>query len=96
VVLVLVVVLLLVVARTRVGLLVGRGGGCCGLDREWAVLTAVVLLKDVDRPLLAYRRLADPALYGLQGPTLALPVVHDQGWAKFQDWDLCTSHCGGP
>jgi len=42
---------------------------------------------DVDRPLLAYRCLADK-------PAEELDIFADDAWAKFSSLDLCTSHCG--
>jgi len=54
------------------------------------ICAAAAKAKDVDRPMLAYRRIAKDE--GLPAPSIA----EDPAWARFGDIDLCTSHCGRP
>ena len=44
--------------------------------------------RDIDRPLLALQNLAK--VHGLPMPS----ITEDPSWARMNDLDLCTSHCG--
>jgi carnitine O-acetyltransferase len=55
------------------------------------ICRAAASAQDMDRPLLALRNVA--AKHGLPYPS----ITEDASWAKLDDLDLCTSHCGkGP
>jgi len=45
--------------------------------------------EEVDRPLLALRRLAEAEGKGIS-------IENDSGWARFNELDIVTSHCGRP
>ena len=52
------------------------------------ICAAAAKAQDVDRPMLAYRRIAKDE--GLETPS----IVDDAAWTRFGEIDLCTSHCG--
>jgi len=54
--------------------------------------------QEVDRPLLAYQRLASDASLGPGLDMSSVVGTPEWGpeWGRFQDLDLCTSHCGKP
>jgi hypothetical protein len=56
---------------------------------------------EMDRPILAYRTLANMAnaqskAEGGKDVVVSIPFLQDESWAKLGALDLCTSHCGKP